>query len=163
MPVHLSLRYGIGPNAHTTALTLSLSTVACLSLGAYALVQWLQQQQQPPPPTSSKRDPHAEDHDNQSATTITTTTARYIRSPKTSGVLAGLSPAELAALPYPPDALPGGRDVATPYGAVRVYEWGPEDGEPVLLLHGISTPCIALGDLAYELVAQGCRVMLFGE
>ncbi|KAI1082936.1 alpha/beta-hydrolase [Whalleya microplaca] len=64
-------------------------------------------------------------------------------------------------LPYPPDALPGGRDVATPYGSIRVYEWGPEDGDRILLVHGISTPVIALGDLAHELVARGCRVMLF--
>jgi hypothetical protein len=33
----------------------------------------------------------------------------------------------------------------------------------VLLVHGISTPCIALGSLAEELVQGGCRVMLFGE
>lgn len=64
-------------------------------------------------------------------------------------------------LAYPPDALPGGRDVATPYGSVRVFEWGPEDGEPVMLLHGISTPAVALGDLADELVARGQRVLLF--
>ncbi|KAI2615773.1 alpha/beta-hydrolase [Hypomontagnella submonticulosa] len=64
-------------------------------------------------------------------------------------------------LPYPLDALPGGRDVATPYGSIRVYEWGPEDGEKVLLVHGISTPAVALGDLGHELVGRGCRVMLF--
>ncbi|KAI0007467.1 alpha/beta-hydrolase [Xylariaceae sp. FL0662B] len=64
-------------------------------------------------------------------------------------------------LPYPPDALPGARDVATPYGSIRVYEWGPEDGDRVLLVHGISTPAVALGDLAHELVGRGCRVMLF--
>ncbi|KAL7629123.1 hypothetical protein AAE478_000642 [Parahypoxylon ruwenzoriense] len=64
-------------------------------------------------------------------------------------------------LPYPPDALPGGRDVATPYGSIRVYEWGPEDGERVLLVHGISTPAVALGDLAHELSGRGYRVMLF--
>lgn len=73
-----------------------------------------------------------------------------------------LSPAEIAALPYPPDILPGGRDVDTPYGTIKVFEWGPPEGEKVLLLHGISTPCIALGALAEELVRQrGYRVMLF--
>ena len=65
-------------------------------------------------------------------------------------------------LPYPPDALPGARDVDTPYGSVRVYEWGPETGERVLLVHGISTPSVALGDLAHELASKGYRVMLFG-
>ena len=39
--------------------------------------------------------------------------------------------------------------------AVRVFEWGPEEGEPVLLLHGISTPAVALGDLAHDLVTRG--------
>lgn len=66
-------------------------------------------------------------------------------------------------LPYGPDALEGARDVETPFGSIRVYEWGPEDGKKVLLVHGISTPCVALGGLADELVQKGCRVMLFGE
>lgn len=66
-------------------------------------------------------------------------------------------------LPYPPDVLPGARDVNSPYGNIRVYEWGPEDGRKVLLVHGISTPGVALGSLAEELVESGCRVMLFGR
>ncbi|THW82020.1 putative alpha/beta hydrolase [Aureobasidium pullulans] len=41
-------------------------------------------------------------------------------------------------LPYAPDALDGARDVATPFGSIRVYEWGPEDGRKVLLVHGIN-------------------------
>lgn len=44
---------------------------------------------------------------------------------------------------------------------MRVYEWGPEDGHKVLLVHGITTPCIALGAVAHGLVDNGCRVMLF--
>ncbi|KAL2023591.1 hypothetical protein VTK56DRAFT_2199 [Thermocarpiscus australiensis] len=83
-----------------------------------------------------------------------------IKSPRTTQ-LPRLSEAEIAALPYPPDVLPDGRDVETPYGCIRVFEWGPEDGEKVLLLHGISTPCLALGNLAEELVSRGYRVMLF--
>ncbi|KAL2754622.1 hypothetical protein ACRALDRAFT_2065270, partial [Sodiomyces alcalophilus JCM 7366] len=63
--------------------------------------------------------------------------------------------------PYPLDLLPGGRDVETPYGFLRVYEWGREDGQKVLLLHGIGTPCPALGEMARELVERGYRVMLF--
>jgi hypothetical protein len=73
-----------------------------------------------------------------------------------------LSGDELKELPYPPNALPGARDVDSPYGSIRVYEWGPEDGEKILLVHGISTPSIALTDLAYKLVEKSCRVMLFG-
>ncbi|GAB1734977.1 hypothetical protein NU219Hw_g52t1 [Hortaea werneckii] len=72
-----------------------------------------------------------------------------------------LSAQDLNSLPYPPNALPGARDVDTPYGNIRVYEWGPEDGRKVLLVHGISTPCIALASLADSLVEKGCRVMLF--
>lgn len=67
-----------------------------------------------------------------------------IRSPRAT-LLPQLSEDEIASLPYPPDVLPGARDVASPYGTVRVYEWGPEDGRKVLLVHGISTPCVALG------------------
>ncbi|KAI1810956.1 alpha/beta-hydrolase [Poronia punctata] len=64
-------------------------------------------------------------------------------------------------LPYPPNALPGGRDVDTPYGSIRVYEWGPEDGDRVLFVHGISTPVVALGRLGHEMVSRGHRVMMF--
>lgn len=78
-------------------------------------------------------------------------------------LLPSLEVKELKELPYPPHALPGQRDVESPYGNIRVYEWGPEDGDKVLLIHGISTPSIALTDLAYKLVRKGCRVMLFGK
>ncbi|XXG94865.1 hypothetical protein Hte_001124 [Hypoxylon texense] len=86
--------------------------------------------------------------------------AAFTPSPRQT-VLPTLSAQEIAVLPYPPDALPGWRDVTTPYGSIRVYESGPEDGERVLLVHGISTPALALGDLAHELVKRGYRVMLF--
>ncbi|KAJ6114835.1 hypothetical protein N7486_000613 [Penicillium sp. IBT 16267x] len=81
-------------------------------------------------------------------------------SPRAS-LLPSLSDAENRKLPLPNDVLPGARDVVSPYGSIRVYEWGPEDGPKVLLVHGITTPCIALGGLAYALVDRGCRVMLF--
>ncbi|KAI0199115.1 alpha/beta-hydrolase [Astrocystis sublimbata] len=76
-------------------------------------------------------------------------------------LLPTLSKDEIEALPYPPDALPGGRDVDTPYGSIRVFEWGPEDGERVLFIPGITTPVVALGDLAHDIVARGYRVILF--
>ncbi|KAH6688385.1 Alpha/Beta hydrolase protein, partial [Plectosphaerella plurivora] len=63
--------------------------------------------------------------------------------------------------PYPPDVLPGGRHVDTPYGSLHVYEFGPSTGPRVLLLHGIGTPCLALGRMARALAEGGCRVMLF--
>ncbi|CAI7582006.1 unnamed protein product [Penicillium glandicola] len=78
-----------------------------------------------------------------------------------STLLPGISQSENRQLPLPNDALPGARDVASPYGSIRVYEWGPEDGPKVLFVHGITTPCIALGGVAHALVDRGCRVMLF--
>jgi len=65
-----------------------------------------------------------------------------------------------ADMPYPPGVLAGGREVPTPYGNVRVYEWGPED-DKMLLIHGMSTPSIALGGIAHSLVKRGCRATLF--
>lgn len=85
-----------------------------------------------------------------------------VPSPGTT-VLPRLRDNEIADIPYPPDALPGGRDVVTPYGSIRVYEWGPEEGEKVLFIHGISTPVIAIGDLGHEFANRGYRVMLFGN
>ncbi|KAK4137000.1 alpha/beta-hydrolase [Trichocladium antarcticum] len=90
----------------------------------------------------------------------TTTAATAIPSPLKTH-LPSLSPAEVALLPYPPTVLPGARSVPTPYGSIHVFEFGPEAGEKVLLLHGISTPCVALGTVAEELAGRGYRVMLF--
>jgi pimeloyl-ACP methyl ester carboxylesterase len=86
--------------------------------------------------------------------------AVIVPSPRTT-LLPNLPNHEHGKLPYPPDSLPGARDVNTPYGSIRVYEFGPEDGPQVLLIHGISTPCLALGGVAHELADKGCRVMLF--
>ncbi|KJZ68597.1 hypothetical protein HIM_12017 [Hirsutella minnesotensis 3608] len=68
---------------------------------------------------------------------------------------------ELVGLPHNEDIFPGARDVSTPYGSVRVYEFGPEDGPKVLFVHGITTSCMPFTPLAHALVARGCRVMLF--
>jgi pimeloyl-ACP methyl ester carboxylesterase len=76
-------------------------------------------------------------------------------------VIPSLTPAEVAELDYKPDAFPGARDVATPYGSIRVYEFGPASGAKVLLLHGISTSCQTLTHIARSLAGSGRRVMLF--
>ncbi|KAI1820332.1 Alpha/Beta hydrolase protein [Xylaria intraflava] len=72
-----------------------------------------------------------------------------------------MSKEERAKIPYPSDEIPGARDVVTPYGNIRVYEFGPEQGRKVLFVHGISTSCMTLIDLANGLVEKGCRVMMF--
>lgn len=84
--------------------------------------------------------------------------SKVYRSPRTDATQAQ----QLATCAYPPTSLPGARDIPTPYGSIRTYEWGPTIGRKVLFVHGISTPCIALAGLAQELVEQhGCRVLLF--
>lgn len=82
------------------------------------------------------------------------------RSPRTT-LLPKLSDEEKSRLAYPPDILPGARDVDSPYGSIRAYEFGPEDGRKVILVHGISTPSIALLPVATALAEKGCRVLLF--
>src|SRR6478752_6001869 len=47
------------------------------------------------------------------------------------------------------------------YGSIRVYEWGPETGPKVVLIHGMSTCTMTLGPIAKALVSRGCRVLLF--
>ena len=65
--------------------------------------------------------------------------------------------------PYHHNTFPGSQRFDTICGTIQVFEWGPLDGEKVLLIHGLGTPCIALGDMAREFVDKGCRVMLFGQ
>ncbi|KAL2270899.1 hypothetical protein VTJ83DRAFT_270 [Remersonia thermophila] len=86
---------------------------------------------------------------------------KLVRSPLRT-TLPRLSKHEITGLPYGPSSFPGARDVETPYGSIRVYEWGPLTGEKVVLIHGISTPCMTLSKLAYSLVEEkGCRVLIF--
>ncbi|KAH8841838.1 hypothetical protein MCOR27_004954 [Pyricularia oryzae] len=76
-------------------------------------------------------------------------------------VIPNLTKDEVAKLDYTPDYFPGARDVQTPYGSMRVYEFGPTTGRKILFIHGISTSCQTLTKLAYGLAARGHRVMLF--
>ncbi|KAK6533788.1 hypothetical protein TWF694_002717 [Orbilia ellipsospora] len=86
--------------------------------------------------------------------------APIIHSPETT-LLPMLSPQEQTELAYHPDSLPGGRWLQTPTGRIRVYEFGPEDGKPVLFIHGISTPSIVARDVLTSLSKKGCRVLTF--
>lgn len=76
-------------------------------------------------------------------------------------VIPNLSQDEIYKLDYTPNYFPGARDVETPYGSLRVYEFGPTTGRKVLFIHGISTSCQTLTKLALGLVDRGHRVMLF--
>ena len=86
---------------------------------------------------------------------------RAIASPRET-LLPHLTPAQVATLPYPPNLFPGARDVETPYGVMRVYEWGAQEGMKVILVHGDSTPGPMLGPIAEALASRGCRVMIIG-
>ncbi|KAH7260738.1 Alpha/Beta hydrolase protein [Fusarium redolens] len=76
-------------------------------------------------------------------------------------IIPSLPEDEIQKLPYQPDFFPGARDVETEYGSIRVYEWGPETGPKVVLIHGMSTCTMTLGPIAKALVSRGCRVLLF--
>jgi hypothetical protein len=85
---------------------------------------------------------------------------KIIPGPLTTAI-PNMSKEDLKGIAYQPDHFPGARDVVTPYGNIRVYEFGPEDGRKVLFIHGISTSCMTLSDIAMPLSLKGCRVMLF--
>ncbi|KAI1428184.1 Alpha/Beta hydrolase protein [Xylaria sp. FL1777] len=103
------------------------------------------------------------------ATLALATLTRFALWPRKPQIIQGalttsiprLSKEELVKTPYRTDHFPGARDVVTPYGNIRVYEFGPEKGRKVLLIHGISTSCMTLADIANSLVEKGCRVLLF--
>jgi len=86
--------------------------------------------------------------------------ANILRSPTHA---ASLSLESAEKTPYPPNLLPGARDVNSPYGTIRVYEWGAESGRKVLFIHGLSTPAPALAVVADTLAQRGCRVMILGR
>jgi len=87
--------------------------------------------------------------------------AKILHSPNRAAASLSLDSAEN--VPYPADLLPGARDVHSPYGTIRVYEWGPETGRKILFIHGLSTPALALGAVADTLAQRGCRVMILGK
>ncbi|KAA1466620.1 alpha/beta-hydrolase [Dentipellis sp. KUC8613] len=77
--------------------------------------------------------------------------------------------ASLASLPkhckswdiYPEDFYPGGAYVSLPFGRVRYWLLGPEDGKKVVLIHGLSVPAIIWKDVAPTLASRGFRVLLY--
>ncbi|KAI9688976.1 MAG: hypothetical protein M1822_000713 [Bathelium mastoideum] len=87
-------------------------------------------------------------------------TRKIVPSPRET-LIPFISTEESIQLPYHPNHIPGGRDVNTPYGVMRVYEWGPINGKKVLMVHGDTTPAPILSPIAHALVRKGCRVILF--
>lgn len=88
--------------------------------------------------------------------------SKSIPSPRDT-LLPSLTPSEVSALPYAPNVLPGARDVDSPYGIMRCYEWGPEKGRKVVLVHGDTTPAPMLGPIAEKLAERDCRVLVLGK
>lgn len=86
---------------------------------------------------------------------------RSVPSPRET-LVPHLTVEQAGALAYPPDLLPGARDVSTPHGTMRVYEWGPTDGKKVVFIHGDTSPAPILAPIAKALVSRGCRVIMFG-
>ncbi|KAH9927074.1 alpha/beta-hydrolase [Epithele typhae] len=62
---------------------------------------------------------------------------------------------------YPDNFYEGGAYVRLPYGSVRYWLIGPEDGQRVVLIHGLSVPSIIWKDVAPKLAAKGHRVLLY--
>ena len=88
--------------------------------------------------------------------------SHIIPSPR-STVLPFISTAAAAKLPYPPNIFPGSRDVDSPYGTFRVFEWGPVKGKKIVLVHGDTTPCPVFASIASLLVRKGCRILTLGK
>ncbi|THH10126.1 hypothetical protein EW145_g1541 [Phellinidium pouzarii] len=62
---------------------------------------------------------------------------------------------------YPEDFYEGGNYVSFPFGRVRYWVFGPETGEKIVLVHGLSVPAIIWKDVAPQLAAKGFRVLVY--
>ncbi|KAH8828979.1 Alpha/Beta hydrolase protein [Flagelloscypha sp. PMI_526] len=62
---------------------------------------------------------------------------------------------------YPPDTYPGGGYAPLPYGKTRYWLFGPEDGQKIVLLHGLSVPSLIWKNVAPDLARRGYRVLLY--
>lgn len=62
---------------------------------------------------------------------------------------------------YPEDLFEGGAEVLLSYGKVKYWVLGPEDGQKVVLVHGLSMPSIVFKDVAPALASNGFRVLVY--
>ncbi|KAL5527956.1 hypothetical protein ACEPAG_6757 [Sanghuangporus baumii] len=62
---------------------------------------------------------------------------------------------------YPENFYEGGNYVRFPFGRVRYWLFGPEDGQKIVLVHGLSIPAIIWKDVAPQLAGKGFRVLVY--
>ncbi|KAK7445077.1 hypothetical protein VKT23_014939 [Stygiomarasmius scandens] len=62
---------------------------------------------------------------------------------------------------YPEDIYGEGGYARFPYGKVKYWMLGPEDGKKIVLIHGLSIPALIWKDVAPRLAARGYRVLLY--
>ncbi|KDQ63984.1 hypothetical protein JAAARDRAFT_27662 [Jaapia argillacea MUCL 33604] len=75
--------------------------------------------------------------------------------------LASLGSDSRACAIYPEDFYQGGSYVNLPYGKVRYWLFGPENGKKIVFIHGFSIPAIIWKDVAPVMASRGYRVLLF--
>ncbi|KIO04612.1 hypothetical protein M404DRAFT_544430 [Pisolithus tinctorius Marx 270] len=81
--------------------------------------------------------------------------------PTPPAVHASLSTVPQAWAVYSEDFYPGGAYAILPHGKVRHWLMGPEDGNKVVLIHGLSIPAIIWKNVAPVLASLGYRVLLY--
>ncbi|KAF8076921.1 Alpha/Beta hydrolase protein [Lyophyllum atratum] len=75
--------------------------------------------------------------------------------------LASLPPDAKSWSIYPENFYPGGDYVSLPFGRVRYWLMGPEKGQKVVLIHGLSIPAMIWEDVAPTLASRGYRVLVY--
>ncbi|KAI0339886.1 alpha/beta-hydrolase [Trametopsis cervina] len=62
---------------------------------------------------------------------------------------------------YPEDTYPGGAYYPSPFGRTKYWIVGPEDGQKVVLIHGIKVPALGFKSVVDALVKEGLRVLVY--
>lgn len=84
----------------------------------------------------------------------------WAKVPKKSANLGSLDENDLNN-PFNDSRIPGGAFVELPYGRLRYYLFGPENGKKIVLIHGIGFPTPLMPDFVNALAAKGYRVLAF--
>ncbi|KIJ25926.1 hypothetical protein M422DRAFT_785375, partial [Sphaerobolus stellatus SS14] len=75
--------------------------------------------------------------------------------------LDGVDPSSTIRLAYPKDFYPNPHTVLFPQAKTTYWLLGPEGGIKVVLIHGISTPCVIWRNVAPYLAEHGLRVLVY--